>query len=191
MPITSATSPGSWLIAVAVSCYSAEVDSHRIQLAIPDSADLEGGGEAFARRVAAMLMDGMERRVGAVELGDGRVVWQAESWQEDGSFVVLGVDPAERSLQLLLTTRGLLPPGPEPRWVWPLIAVLLGASVALGLWRHSFWLAVFAAVVAFAIWIAVDITRQGVVERRRHIDPAAWQERLEAALDSALGDSRA
>lgn len=162
------------------------MDSHRVELPIPDSADLVGDGEAFARRVAAGLMGAMQESFGAVEVQGERVTWQAEGWQDDGTFVVLGIDPVERRIQLLLSTRGLEKLGSEPRWVWPLIGLVLAASVAFGVCRHSFWLGVLALVLSFGTWFAIEVALQIAAERRRRIDPALWRQRLEASVHAAL-----
>jgi hypothetical protein len=164
------------------------VEQKRIELAIPPWVQHADGGEAFARRLAAALMDGMEQSVGAVESEGERVVWQAEGWQDDGTFIVLGVDPAERRVQLLLTTRGLQPVAREPSRVWLLVGLVLAASAVIGKWRHSFGYGLVAAVLGFGIWIAIDIAQQVAAERRRHIDPAAWRARLEAGLEAAARD---
>lgn len=166
------------------------MEQERIDLAIPPSLELGDDGEAFARRLAASLMDGLERSVGAVESEGERVVWQAEGRQDDGTFIVLGVDPAERRVQLLLTPRGLQPAARKPSRVWLLIALVLAVSAVIGKWSHSFGNGLTAAVLGFGIWIAIDISRQVAAERRRHIDPAAWQARLEAALEAARDQAR-
>ncbi len=144
------------------------MEQKRIELAIPPWVQHADGGEAFARRLAAALMDGMEQSVGAVESEGERVVWQAEGWQDDGTFIVLGVDPAERRVQLLLTTRGLQPVAREPSRVWLLVGLVLAASAVIGKWRHSFGYGLVAAVLGFGI---SDRHRHRAAGRRRAPPP--------------------
>lgn len=144
--------------------------------------------EEFAAQVAVDLSPEMSGTFGAIHVeedGNGRDVWTALGWQEDGSSVYLHIDPAQRSAELRLDTRGLDPPRPHSRWMdWLMIAIVT-ASAAVGVALRSWLVAVGVLVVVAAAWILVDSRRKRARERQRTIDPQAWNDRLKAAIERA------
>ena len=159
--------------------------SHRIAFTVKELVAAPDHGEALARALAAGVSYAMSASFGAVDL-DGRKLWTAHDWQDDGSFVHLSVDPSTGSIDLALDTRGLERPQKSPRWVWPLLVTLLMTSAALAVWRRSLLVGGVAAVASIGGWLALDVWGQIVRERRRVIDPAAWEQRLERSVELAL-----
>jgi len=131
-------------------------------------------------------MEAMAHTFGAIEREGRGPIWTAHAWQWDGTSVGLSVDPAERQVEVYLDTRGLERPQPPPRsWVWALIAVIVIAAVAIGLWARSVLLGVGLLVVGFGGWIGRDVARQVAAERRRKVDVVWWAAHLEACIRRA------
>jgi general stress protein CsbA len=159
---------------------------HRLQVDLPEVPAEKA--EEFAAQVAADLSPEMSGTFGAIQVSDAggeRAVWTALGWQEDGSSVYLHIDPAEHKVELRLDTKGLDAPTSHARWVdWLLIAIV-AASTTAGIVFRSWLLAIGLLGLVVGTWIALDLRRQKVRERRRSIDPHAWNKRLQEAVERA------
>jgi hypothetical protein len=169
--------------------------SHRINIQMPK---LNVEVEVFARHLAGALMPGMEASFGPIEArqpdGPVRVTsWSAHTWQEDGTFVVLSVEPVSNQLTLYLDTKGLEQPGAEPSpWVGRALVLIVIAGLAFGIWQRSVLLGFGLPVVLVASWVGIDILRQIAKERRRRIDVSWWESHLaECQRAASGGDHRA
>lgn len=159
---------------------------HRLQVDLPDVPAEKT--EEFAAQVAADLSPEMSGTFGAIQVSDAggeREVWTALGWQEDGSSVYLHIDPAEHKVELRLDTKGLDAPTRHARWVDWLLMALVAASAAAGVVCRSWLLAIGLLGLVIGTWIALDLRRQRARERRRSIDPQAWNKRLQEAVERA------
>jgi len=159
---------------------------HRLQVDLPDLPAAKT--EEFAAQVAADLSPEMSGTFGAIQVSDAggqRKVWTALGWQEDGSSVYLHIDPAERKVELRLDTKGLDAPASHARWANGLLIAGLAASAIAGVVCRSWLLAIGLLGLLLGTSIALDVHRQKTHERRRRIDPQAWNNRLQAAIERA------
>ena len=160
---------------------------HRLRVDLPAEMPAEKA-EEFAADVAAELSPEMSGTFGAIhveDVGGERDVWTALGWQEDGSSVYLRIDPPSRTVELHLSTRGLVRPAQPSRWVGWAVLGIVGGGAAAGVALHSWLLAIGLIVAGLGSWIVVDVRRQAARERRRTIDADAWNQRLQAAVEHA------
>ena len=130
-------------------------------------------------------MSGTFAAIHVEDVGGERDVWTALGWQEDGSSVYLCIDPPKRTVELHLNTRGLARPARHSPWVaWAILAIV-SACASIGVALRSWWLSVGLIGVALGTWIVFGVRLQAARERRRTIDPDAWNQRLRDAVEHA------
>jgi hypothetical protein len=66
-----------------------------------------------------------------------------------------------------------------------LLITSVAASATAGVLCRSWPLAIVLLGLVLGTWIALDLRRQKTREQRRRIDPQAWNERLQAAVERA------
>ena len=144
------------------------------------------------REVSARFVPGLESTVGAIDSREGdrvRVIWSAEGWLPDKTYVSLSADVGGSALLLHMDTCFPLQP-PAPPWTRAYTAAFwlsLVTGGAAAAWRfQALWPTVGALVAVLLAWmlpgIALD-TRKERIARARVLDEGAWRQRLTAALD--------
>jgi hypothetical protein len=115
---------------------------HRIIEPLPDGISTPSDIEAFARRMAPLVVQEMAQTFGAVRNGENEVLsWIAHAWQLDGTFISLGVRPRARDAMLYLNTHGLERPLEQKssqKWLWLFFVAI---SIGVGVFLCSFWAA--------------------------------------------------
>jgi hypothetical protein len=163
---------------------------HRIIEPLPDGISTPSDIEAFARRMAPLVVQEMAQTFGAVRNGENEVLsWIAHAWQLDGTFISLGVRPRARDAMLYLNTHGLERPLEQKssqKWLWLFFVAI---SIGVGVFLCSFWAATGVLVGTVGTWTGVDIIRQVRRENSRAIDIADWNARFSAALREAAAQA--
>jgi hypothetical protein len=147
--------------------------------------------ERTLREVSARFVPGLESTVGAIDSREGdrvRVIWSAEGWLPDMTFVSLSADVGSSAILLHMDTCYPLQP-PAPPWTRAYTAafwISLAAGGGGAAWRfQAFWPTVGAVVAVLLMWIVPDIalqSRKDRIAQARVLDEAAWRERLIAAV---------
>jgi hypothetical protein len=149
--------------------------------------------EAFVLTLAAQLAPGLERSVGTLAWRRGDrsgIDWSAQAHLEDGTLVVVTVQPVDASITLLVDNAPLLKPAPPDvgRWTYLGFAGVITLGFATGTWAESALWGTLASVSVLGTWVALDVylqSRSDRAARERPLDVEHWRRRLDEAVELA------